>query len=276
VYDKDHHKVKYLVEWPDHGINGWQRLALASPPEPGHALYRSKDYDAIRTVLTHIAYNQTDETINALRAAGDAPWVKPLLGIYLKRKGNLREATRVLDAAMKESRSRSIEQWIAGIRPSFQEKLAHQSWYKILSLKNMKRAEVRMAEKVQKAPTPDKKMAIEWLFRYWGRYRYNTGGILMFADIINETDRNVPVIERIAEYSLRPGSNTLIYIGIAKYAAKSKSASREFVDLAAVVERNGGTLDLVQLAGRLAKAKNEEELRPLRKKITVLRDTEWQ
>jgi hypothetical protein len=131
--------------------------------------------------------------------------------------------------------------------------------------------ESRMAEKIRKATTPEKKAAIEKLLHFWRNYRSNDLSILMCSDMIIETDRNISVIERISKYSLETGSNTMIYIGIAKCAVKSIKASQEFLDLAAVVERQGGSISLVKIAQNLAKANNEKELKPLRKKIAKMK-----
>ena len=270
VYDRDYpQKEKYLVEWSDRNGAGCKTLAFPSVQASGHVLYQTKDCRVIRNVLMDIANNKTDEAIHTLRTAGNGHWVNPMRGALLK--WNSPEATDALKKAMGETRSPCLRRWLADPRPSFREKIARQPWFTSLFYDRWGSTESQMADRIRKAPTPEKKAAIERLLQFWRNYRCNDHSILLCSDIIFKADRNIPVIERVAEYSLERRAYTMVYIDIAKYAAKSKKASQEFVDLASVVERMDEHKALVKLAGKVSRAKTETELQPLRDVIEALK-----
>ena len=56
--------------------------------------------------------------------------------------------------------------------------------------------------KKKKAKTPEKREAISRIARVLQEYKRHQGPAEECADLILATDRNVPVIEKIAEYSI--------------------------------------------------------------------------
>ncbi len=268
VYDRDsRQKKRHLVEWSDRDGSGWRTLALPPLPASGGERYQAKDHRIIQSVLSHIAGRQYHEAVNELRSAGNAPWVNPLLG-SLQKNRNAGEASAALSAAMNEARSPCIKRWLEDTRPSLFEKISLSNLLARSLVKVTGNTETRMEKKIRKASTPEKRKAIEHLLIFWRDYRYHDLSILKCSDMILKTDRNIPVIVRIAEYSLENGSNTFDYIHIAECAAHAKIASREFIYLAEEVRWGGSSLN--DLAKRVARAETEAELQALRAEIAAL------
>ena len=85
-------------------------------------------------------------------------------------------------------------------------------------------------------------------------------------DMILEADRNVKVIEKIAEYGIAEPSSTLLYVEIAECAEKAPVADDEFIELAELVKKTGRG-DLRFFARQASYARNERELDDVMQKI---------
>jgi len=126
---------------------------------------------------------------------------------------------------------------------------------------------VQIKKKKKMAHTSEKREAIEKiqkLFRQYDRHY----AVMKCVDLILEADRNVEVIEKIAEYGIVEGGATMLYVKIAEYAARAPVADDEFIELAELVKR--GNRGMIKLAQQASEASDETELEGVRQKINVL------
>ena len=131
--------------------------------------------------------------------------------------------------------------------------------------------ESKLASLRDEAPTPEKREAITRIMGYYKQYRQCTLAAIQCSKIVLDAERNIPVIVKLAEYALSYGSNTMTYIGIAEYAAKSNLATDEFWDLAELARTYGSeSMTMVKLARKAAHADNESELKEARSEIRDL------
>lgn len=126
---------------------------------------------------------------------------------------------------------------------------------------------VQIQQKKEMAQTPEKREAIEKIQELFWKYKRHFL-VMKCVDLILDTDRNIAVIGKIAEYGIVEGPSTYIYVSIAEYAAKAPIADDEFIELAELVKR--GNRGMVKLAQQASEAGNETELEEVRKKIKVL------
>ena len=212
-----------------------------------------------------------------MQTAGKTPLINPMRGIILFNGGvdaKLTEARDAFDAALKEKQSPCIRKWMESERTAWSKEISrsHGASQKVPWLVSFLQVdtESRWEKKIKKAHTPEKLAAINKLKLVWNNYHRHDPAALQCADLILKADRNVPIIESVGEYAITEGSNTALYLYITEQAARSKKASREFLDIAAAVRRTGDGGVIYSIAGRVAEAQTEAELKPLREKIAAM------
>lgn len=127
-----------------------------------------------------------------------------------------------------------------------------------------------LEQKKDMASTPEKREAITGIQKILRKYKRHDVAALKCADLILATNRNVRVIEKIAEYATVELSNTMDYVKIAEYAARSRFAADEFLEIAELIETHGGKV-AIELARLTSQARDEEALHEVRLKINARR-----
>ncbi len=129
-----------------------------------------------------------------------------------------------------------------------------------------------LEKKIEKAQTPEKREAITKIRDVHMEYRQNTDA-LSIADLILKADRNVWILEKLAEYGIRQGGVTPLYISLAKQAAKAPLADQEFLRLAEIFKKQGDRYHfqvIPKLGKAAARAKTESDLSKVREEISRL------
>ncbi|MCE5252586.1 M56 family metallopeptidase [bacterium] len=122
-----------------------------------------------------------------------------------------------------------------------------------------------------KASTGEKREAIENIIVCFQKYNRHIIPAVECSELILDADRNIPVIEKLAEYAITNGSETIVYIRIAEYAAKSEIASDEFLEIAGLVQTYGCEAQtMVNLAKKASRAGSESKLEHVRADIRKL------
>ena len=84
-------------------------------------------------------------------------------------------------------------------------------------------------------------------------------------ELIQETNRNINVLVELAEFAAMRGSNTVLYIRLARYASRSRYASSEFADIARKIRPDTRWIEWEHVAEALADAESKDEVRRLRR-----------
>ena len=117
--------------------------------------------------------------------------------------------------------------------------------------------------------TPEKREAISNIQQLLHKHKRHYLAMKCIG-LIFTADRNVEIIEKMAEYAIVEGSGTGTYIQLAEYAAQSKIADYEFLDIAELIKKSRGNVS-VELALQASKAQTREELKEVRNKIDELK-----
>jgi hypothetical protein len=126
-------------------------------------------------------------------------------------------------------------------------------------------------KKIEKANTPEKREAIAHVRDLFKEYHRHFAAMEIVDDIL-AADRNIPILSKLADYAIRQGSATSVYISIAEQASKAPLADREFLQLAELVKKNDtGVARFTDLACQAAQANTDADLKEVRKKIAAMR-----
>jgi len=105
---------------------------------------------------------------------------------------------------------------------------------------------------------------VERIFKTYNKHYAARDEII---EIIKSTQINLNEIVEIASFAASRGSNTPVYVEIARYASIAQYASDEFVTLAIRVKPHTTPSDWKPAAEALALAGSEEEVRELRREL---------
>ena len=131
---------------------------------------------------------------------------------------------------------------------------------------------LEIEKKIEKAPTPEKREAITKIRDVYREIKQNSI-VLNIADLILKADRNIQVLESLAEYGIRQGGGTPLYMSLAEQAAKAPLADKEFLRLAEIFKKQDSGYNfqtIPKLGEEAAQAKTEAELKIVRDKIAIL------
>ena len=135
---------------------------------------------------------------------------------------------------------------------------------------------LEVEKKIEKAQTPEKREAITKIRDVYKEFRRNSWS-LKIADYILKADRNVQILESLAEYGIRQPGGTPLYISLAGQAAKAPLADKEFLQLAEIFRKQDSGENFMKIPGlgkEAARAKTEAELKRVRDKIAMLESTQ--
>ena len=148
-------------------------------------------------------------------------------------------------------------------------------WIASFALKAYNKSDplIEIEKKIRKAQTPEKREAIAKIRDVYKEFRRNSYS-LRIIDYILIADRNVQILEKLTEYGIRQGGGTLVYISLAKQAAKAPLADKEFLQLAEIFSKQDDLYTwklAVNLAKEAAQANTDAELKEVREKISAIR-----
>jgi len=108
-------------------------------------------------------------------------------------------------------------------------------------------------------------MAISQVENIYKFYDQNYSARDEIITLIRRSNNNLRVLVDISEFAASRGSNTVLYIELARYAASSRYASTEFVQIARKIGPNAHWSDWEHIAKALADANSAQEVGDLRR-----------